>query len=150
MEPVGSSAMMIRKALVIYNLWTLCWYLNLRCDFHFLINDSVELTDRNYLQFIHIQISTVYPHKIFIRFSSSEKYFWCEKVSYILHVFTNTLHSIMSFTTPYIPHLFIQIWCKHRVELVIIKVFLTIYFSAFFVQLKNMCTGNHYIFFRCI
>ena len=42
---------------------------------------------------------------------------WKSKL-HITRVYEYTTFNNMSFTTPYIPHLFIQIWCKQRVELV--------------------------------
>ena len=69
MEPVGSSAMMmICKALVIYNLWTLCWYLNLRCDFHFLNSWTYrqELSTVYPHTNIYMQLHAVYPYAFFV------------------------------------------------------------------------------------
>ena len=131
MEPVGSSAMMmICKALVIYNLWTLCWYLNLRCDFHFLNSWTYrqELSSVYPHTNIYMQLHAVYPYAFFVfvyvYHHMKNIFVWKSKL-HITRVYEYTTFHMSSFD--------------------IIKVFLTIYFSAFFVQLKNMCTGDHYI-----
>ena len=106
---------------------------------------QLKLTDRKCLQFIHVQIYTVlYPNAFFVYvYQHMENIFVWKSKLHITRVYEYTTFH-MSFTTPYTPHLFIQVWCKQRVDLVpvfwhynyCIKVFLTIYFSEFLSNWK--------------
>ena len=109
--------------MVIYNLWTLCIIMIMLIPKSTLwLSFSKQWLSWTYRQ----ELSTVYPHTtiyslpicIFcLRLSSYEEYFLCESKLHITRVYEYTTFH-MSFTTPYTPHLFIQVWCKQRVNLV--------------------------------
>ena len=73
-------------------------------------------------QFKWVSRYTVYPFTLFLTFISIWRIFfvWKSRDLYtnsklhITHVLQCTTFHDMSFTTPYTPHLFMQVWCKRR------------------------------------